>query len=525
MKSILVNLVLINNSGILRSLTSQEHFADILRVLEHGTAQRHSAYLEQQHFQGVLNLSSDLLELIHATFRLSFFKDTAAASFLDDDVHTSLMLLVRGNHMAIIERIEQDMDLYDHLIPLMPSPAVTDFFTEFLQIIKTVISPRALRIYASPRLNEFLTKLAHTMNYRSALILTHYAQHDVELIRRWMIADPSMLKALIDAFLSTTCMKLRSQLTTLLKVSCSTTPITDRSGDEFLGLFYTEPANRLLHPLVSLDARVRQSVSSFIFHPLEADLFRHLIDLLCFFILQHRYRIKYLLLRTFLMQNSLLLLKSDCGVLHLGAVRMFRCMISTSDDFYFRFMIKNNCMATLIELVDPSRDDCMQSMLLEMFEGIRLARLRTIIDHLVEHHRQAFLEWSGKDGVWGRVFGGILELHEQWHMGRELTREEALAREEEYFDREEQEELAASNAEKDIALGIEPVDDLHLDKKAADLVSDEAVPIVSPPIIKRIKPQLSINLRGAPASMTSSPDEPAASIDDVDSPVKRQRSE
>ena len=445
LKSIIVNLVLINNSGILRSLTSQEHFADILRILEHGTTQNYSAYLEQQRFQGVLELSSDVLELIHATFRLSFFKDTATASFLDDDVHTSLMLLVRGNHMAIIERIEQDMDLYDHLIPLMPSTAVIDFFTEFLQIIKTVVSPRTLRIYYSPKLNEFLTKLVYKMNYRSALILTHYAQHDVELIRTWLISDPSVLKTLIDSFLLTTCFKLRSQLTTLFKLSCSTAPVVDRSGDEFLSLFYTEPASRLLHPLVTLDTRVRQNSPSFMFHPPEADVFRHLVDLLCFFVLQHRYRIKYLLLRSFLMQNSLLLLKSPCKVLHLGAVRVFRCMISTSDDFYFRFMIKNNCMTMLIELIDPSKDNCMQSMLLEMLDAIRMARFRTIIDHLVENHRQKFGEWSGKDEVCGRIFGGILELYDQWHLGRELSKEEVLAREEEYFEKDDLEEEAVED--------------------------------------------------------------------------------
>ena len=233
LKSIAISLVLINNSGILRSLTSQEHFSDVLRILEHGTTQNYSAYLEQQHFQGVLDFSSDLLDLIHATFRLTFFKDTVAASFLDDEVHNSLMLLVRGNHMAIIERIEQDMDLYDHLIPLMPSPAVIDFFTEFLQIIKTIVSPRALKIYSSPRLNEFLSKLAHKMNYRSALIVTHYAQHDVDLIRTWLISDHSLLKTLIDSFLSTKCVKLRSQLTTLLKLSCSTAMVTDDRGMNF----------------------------------------------------------------------------------------------------------------------------------------------------------------------------------------------------------------------------------------------------------------------------------------------------
>ena len=145
---------------------------------------------------------------------------------------------------------------------------------------------------------------------------------------------------------------------------------------------------------MTLDSRVRQNTPPFLFHPLEADVFRHLVDLLCFFVLQHRYRIKYLLLRTFLMQNSLLLLKSDCRVLHLGAVRVFRCMISTSDDFYFRFMIKNDCMSTLVGLVDPEKDNCMQSMLLEMFDAIRMARLRTIIDHLAENHRAKFGEWS-----------------------------------------------------------------------------------------------------------------------------------
>lgn len=462
LQSVVKNIVLVNNVGVLKELLSDEHFLDTFGILEHPGVSFCSAALSAP-FKSVLPMQADLLSLIHATFRIALFKDTVAASFLDDDVWSSLQLLLRSSHVAILERIDAT-DIYEQLLSIAGNTYALEFLRELLGIAQSVVGARTmpLQLYRSEHLCFFLSAIntdnplpplpadddgqtnQGTYHYLSAQLITHYAQHDVSIVRKWLVHDPPQLAMLIDRFTGTSSALLRSQLACLLRTICTLPSLPgatqDRSADAFLQLLYSEHATRLLTPLIVLDGRVR-SLRCFYLHPTEVDLFLHLTDLLCLFISSHRYRIKYLLLRSFLMPNTLLLLRCYSPLLRLSAIRVFRAMIGTGDDFYFRFMIKSGSLKTILDsfLIEHAGDEhpadkheengggtspCIGSAIADLIESIRVHRLRTLIDHIVDAYGRHFLSLpsaterkleTGKTKMRHHLWTGLLDVWHTWH--------------------------------------------------------------------------------------------------------------
>lgn len=426
--------------------------------------------------------------LIHQTFRLQYFKDVILARILDEESSASFIILIRLNHMAIINAIDNDSEVLEVIrnllqnveMPLSEQVDVLKFFKEFLTIAKTVSLRKSLQIHQTSVVNDFMkfitrvlnatakesddpntTELLHESKLLAIGLFTNFILHDPSQIRTYLIQNDlnsmpkNLLNTTIDMFTSTeTCSPIRWQLVSALKILLDTfnpatlTPTTNansllgnpqllnqalnqKSGEDFLNYFYPEYASRLLRPIIDFDKIAYNQLelednrnnsnnnSNFFFKDnlseAQCEILFHLGELLCSFIAQHKYRIKYLVLRNLILQNSLLLFKCREKHLQLTGLRIFRATLAVEDEFYFRFFIQQRSFSSLFALYRASGgadcDNLVTSAILEIFEFIRVPRdsLKALVRHLASVYRSE-LESLGP----ASVFRGILETEDRF---------------------------------------------------------------------------------------------------------------
>lgn len=225
-------------------------------------------------------------------------------------------------------------------------------------------------------------------------------QHDPQVVRNAIMDSQrvsksyDMLRTLIDVVTNKgTDIGVRWQLMAVLRALLDSTgplgiPIPN---DEFLNSFYPDAALHLLKPLTDLesDPRFRPDTKDVILTSAEVDVFFNCCEVLCSFIVQHKYRIKYLLFRNFIVHNAYRLMKCQSRVLRLSAIRIVRTMIGTGDDFYFRFFTKQSLLKPLVDeaIALGDTDNALSAALLEFFFFINDHKYKILINHLVEGYR------------------------------------------------------------------------------------------------------------------------------------------
>lgn len=416
------------------------------------------------------------MSTIHQTFRLQYFKDVILARILDEESSASFILLIRLNHMAIINAIDNDPEVLEVIknllqnteMPLNDQINVMKFFKEFLTIAKTVTLRKSLQIHQISVVTDFMKFITRVLNAKATVeeseltverikeskllaigLFTNFIQHDPSQIRTYLIQNDShctpknLLNTVIDMFTDPeTCSPVRWQLVSALKILLDTfnptvtalgmmgnpqlsaqvlgQALAQKSGEEFLNHFYPDFASRLLRPLIDFDktAFLLQQDSSYFFKEnlsaASGEILFHLGELVCSFISQHKYRIKYLVLRNLILQNALLLLKCREKHLQLTGLRIFRATLAVEDEFYFRFFIQHRSFGSLFSLYRASGgaecDNLVTSAILEIFEFIRVPRdsLKALVRHLATIYRSD-LESLGPSSV----FKGIIETEDR----------------------------------------------------------------------------------------------------------------
>lgn len=99
----------------------------------------------------------------------------------------------------------------------------------------------------------------------------------------------------------------------------------------------------------------------------------HLCDLLCFFVSHHTFRSKFFVLSSSLGTHVVKLFYTRHKHLRLAALRFLRATLAKNDDFYNRFLMKNDLFRPALELAwnERKKDNLLASACLEFFEYIR----------------------------------------------------------------------------------------------------------------------------------------------------------
>jgi protein phosphatase-4 regulatory subunit 3 len=244
-------------------------------------------------------------------------------------------------------------------------------------------------------LPPFLTDPEYTIRMAVTEILVNILEYEPSLLRSFILAQTKhgarpLTELLIERLVEEQELGMQMQFVEILRLlldiarpdcsgSISISGVSGGSGKDestsaayaestnFLHFFYNENFSLLVKPLRQLDSSSKLDDA-------KATLINHLLELLCFFIRTHTNRIKYYILGDDLLNRICTLFASGRDVtLRLTAVRLMRTLIGQKDEFFNRFIIKQNLLAPLMRMFDRngSRYNLLNSMCLELFEFIR----------------------------------------------------------------------------------------------------------------------------------------------------------
>ncbi|KAK4052875.1 Platinum sensitivity protein [Microbotryomycetes sp. JL221] len=161
----------------------------------------------------------------------------------------------------------------------------------------------------------------------------------------------------------------------------------DPDAERFLQYFYDHCVNLLFKPILDLPESTLADKPLDLL-PADLALCGHLCDLLCFFINHHTFRSKYFMLSTSVATNVSKLFLARHKHMRLAALRVLRATVNKNDDFYNRFLIKNDLFKFVLDVAveEKDRDNLLRSAALEFFEYVRSTNAKAIINHVMERY-------------------------------------------------------------------------------------------------------------------------------------------
>jgi hypothetical protein len=121
------------------------------------------------------------------------------------------------------------------------------------------------------------------------------------------------------------------------------------------------------------------------------DTLLNVMELLCFCVRHHNYRIKYYVLRNNLVDKVLRLASRRERSIVLAAVRLLRCCVELRDNFYDRYLVKNDVFSPVVRVfcANGQRNNLLNSTVLELFDFIRRSNQKALLMHVIERHGDA----------------------------------------------------------------------------------------------------------------------------------------
>lgn len=118
---------------------------------------------------------------------------------------------------------------------------------------------------------------------------------------------------------------------------------------------------------------------------------RVIIELLCWCVCGHSYRMKYFVLRNSAIGLILRLMKSNRHRhLQLSAVKFLRTILASKDEFYFRHIVKQDLLRPILEVMKKAKDGLLMSVVIELVDFICTEGLLTLVTYIIESHSEDF---------------------------------------------------------------------------------------------------------------------------------------
>ena len=146
--------------------------------------------------------------------------------------------------------------------------------------------------------------------------------------------------------------------------------------DQFIDIFYDNHVARLLGAVVSAGEG----------SPADPGTLILVMDLLCYCVTQHSYRIKYYILRNNVVEKVLKLLRRKERAVAAAALRFLRTCLAMRDEFYNRYLVKNSLLEPVLMafLANGQRYNLLNSAVLELLEFLRRENMKGLVGAVVD---------------------------------------------------------------------------------------------------------------------------------------------
>ncbi|KAF8968671.1 Platinum sensitivity protein [Entomortierella lignicola] len=419
---IIMDVLMLNDIAVIQYILKDEIIVGCLGMLEYdpelgdSKEEYREIITKRTKYKQIVPINDPEVEQkIHQAFRLHFLRDSVLARVADENLLSILGSLIFFHNIDIVNYVHQDRVFMKDLFGILESETETLerkrevilFVQQFCSIAKTTQLPTRVGLYRTLSQtglfnvfelalsdNETKIKLAGTEIFLSAM------EHDPNLVRSYIVkqaeekAPKQLMNIILDQFLAEEDMGIRLQFSEVVRILLDTNtsqmdngmqatldpiPNLDPDADKFLELFYETYVGKFVSPMLELS----DDITSFS-RPL-ATVCENICQILSFMVRHHTFRSKYYVLSNGIVGKVCLLLKNRDQHLRLSALRFFRTCIGLNDEFYNRYLIKNNIVQYIVDalLSTHNKNNLLNSACIEFFEFIRNENIKSLITHIV----------------------------------------------------------------------------------------------------------------------------------------------
>ncbi|PIA61129.1 hypothetical protein AQUCO_00300565v1 [Aquilegia coerulea] len=494
-------IFLLNSPHIFEKIFGDEIIMDIIGSLEYDPEVRHV-----QHHRGFLKehvvfkeaipiKDPSVLSKIHETYRVNYIKDVILPRVLDDATISSLNSIVHANNAIVVSSLKDDNTFIQELFARMRSSTISAeskknlvlFLHEFCNLSKSLQLAQQMRLFrdlVSEGIFDILTEVFRSQDKRLILtgtdILILFLNQDPNLLRMYVTRQEgnALLGLLVKGMITDFGENMHCQFLEILRSLLDSYTLSGSQRDTIIEIFYEKHLNQLIEVIVlscppkGVDHKVAQSLcfgekdkNQGVIKP---EILSNILELLCFCVHHHPYRIKCNFLFNNVIEKVLFLTRRREKYLVVAAIRFVRTIISRHDEQLLLHIVKSNLLKPIVDafVANGNRYNLLNSAVLELFEYIRKENLKTLIRYLVDTFWSQLVEFNN--------LPSLLALKVKYDQFREngetrsiinmvdprkRTDERALEKEEEdYFNEDSDEEDTASAQSSHVSKqGVETV--------------------------------------------------------------------
>jgi len=445
-------LVLLNDPQLIDALVSLDFFVDVVGALEYDPdAPRrmgHRAALQGGGEGGgapggapggalalreVVPISSAALRAkIHLTSRLRYLSEVALPHCLDDATFGTLSSLQLFNTVEVLSALLADAaflgELFRRLAAAPPGgPAWAElvaFTRELCALARHLQAPLRARLFLALIQHGVFDVLTDVMRAHDAPshaaaadILAAFLVHDAASLRAFLLRQErhALFGSLMAHVLAGEDAGLQAQLLEIMRLLLDPDTMEQAvEKNDFLELFYSEYIDQLVALIGAATDTVAPAAAAAAAAaapaaPAAAKLFGgggkkpaavysgpaptagtvlNVVDLLCYCVRHHSYRVKYYILRNNVVDKVLRLTRRRERAVAVAAVRFMRTCLDIKDEFYHRYLIKNSLFEPIVAafVANGPRNNLLNSTVLELLDFVRRENIKSLIEHLVERY-------------------------------------------------------------------------------------------------------------------------------------------
>ncbi|KAH7434115.1 hypothetical protein KP509_06G000800 [Ceratopteris richardii] len=414
-------IVSLNDGEIFDVIFSDKYIMHIVGMLEYdpdvSTHQNHRTFLKEQVvFKEAVPIPDlNLLAKIHQTYRIGYLKDVVLPNVLDNPTVTSINSMILNNNVTVVSGLLDHPTFVNNLFTELKSSILSEeakkdlvhFLQEFCSLSKSLQLPLRNGLFSTfvrEGLFEVVTNLLQStdenLRQSGTDILLLVLSFDASQLRKFLMQQSgyTLFGHLVTGMLTPSQGGLQAQLLEVLRMllDCEATERTPPEKSPFLEVFYTRYMDQIIEVLTGPSTKKRsdqdRKMDAFLDKRglVSAEILGNICELLCFCVQHHSYRIKYYVMKNQVMEKVLQLTTRREKHLVVAAVRFLRTCIGRKDEFYYRYIVKNDLFGPVIQafLVNGNRYNLLNSAVLELFKFIYDENAKALIIYLIEKYYQ-----------------------------------------------------------------------------------------------------------------------------------------
>ncbi|KAG5555234.1 hypothetical protein RHGRI_012688 [Rhododendron griersonianum] len=398
-------IILLNSLPIFEKIFGDELIMDIIGSLEYDPdiphVQHHRSFLnEHVVFKEAIPIKDPVvLSKIHQTYRVGYLKDVILPRALDDATIANLNSIIHSNNALVVSLLKDDSTFIQELFARLRSSTTSMeskknlvlFLHEFCSLSKSlqmVQQHRLFRDLVTEGIFSIVGDVLQNQDKKLVLIGTDililFLNQDPSLLRSYVTRQEGipLLGLLVKGMITDFGDDMHCQFLEILR-SLLDSYASGSQRETIIEIFYEKHLDQLIEVITSSCSPtcIGQSVSksadsngSAGMIPTKPEILLNICELLCNFLLND------------VIYKVLTLTRRKEKYLVVAAVRFLRTLISRSDEHLMNHIVRNNLLKPIIEafVSNGDRYNLLNSVVLELFEYIRMENLKMLLKYLVD---------------------------------------------------------------------------------------------------------------------------------------------